>query len=238
MPFMLAPRWCCFGSPWAATLQRMKPKNTPPASESTVGNSHAIAALAGPDQKYLDAREKIIREGRETFLEVGKALVEIRDYNSGVLFKDRYGNFEDYCRERWDFGRSYAYRLMGAAEIVGELSPIGDNSIPMPKTEGQIRPLRLLKEPKDRGKAWLEVVRSSGTAEITAKQVSKVVRKLIQGGATRRREGKTLRKKAEGLKLDPKTLKAIRSKLHALKEAIDGNEDAAKVVAEIEALLS
>ena len=32
--------------------------------------------------------------------------------------------FEDYCREKWGFSRSYAYRLMITKDL---LSPIGDN---------------------------------------------------------------------------------------------------------------
>ena len=83
--------------------------------------------LSGPDEAYLGEREEIIEQGRETFLAVGRALLEIREYRAGVLFKDTYGSFEAYIRERWEFGRSYAYRLMNAAEVVDQLSPRGDS---------------------------------------------------------------------------------------------------------------
>jgi hypothetical protein len=111
--------------------------------------------LSGPDDAYLREREGIIEEGRETFLAVGRALLEIREYRSGALFKETYGSFEAYIREGWEFGRAYAYRLMNAAEVVEQLSPRGDTSATaQPTSEKQIRALTLLEDPVDRRRAW------------------------------------------------------------------------------------
>jgi len=55
-------------------------------------------------------------------------------------------SFEHYCRERWQFARAQAYRLIDSAKVIENLSPIGDK----PATESQVRPLTKL-EPEQRG---------------------------------------------------------------------------------------
>ncbi len=54
--------------------------------------------------------ERVIERGLNTFVEVGAALLEIRD---GRLYKNDYSTFEDYCRERWGFTRMRATQLIG-----------------------------------------------------------------------------------------------------------------------------
>lgn len=44
-------------------------------------------SLSAEDQSFLAKREKMIEAGRKTFLEVGSALLEIRDYRGGLLYK-------------------------------------------------------------------------------------------------------------------------------------------------------
>ena len=85
-----------------------------------------------PERGRLDELEAVIERGMQTFVEVGEALMEIRD---GRLYKQDYGTFEAYCKERWGFSRGHGYRLIAAAE----LSPVGD--IP-PANERQARELR------------------------------------------------------------------------------------------------
>ena len=67
--------------------------------------------------------EATIARGVKTFVEVGAALTEIRDAR---LYRATHTSFDDYCRERWQFGRSHAYRLIDSAAVVANLSPIGD----------------------------------------------------------------------------------------------------------------
>ena len=50
--------------------------------------------------------------------------------------------FEEYCKERWGMNRAHAYRLIDAAEVVNNLSPIGD----IPVNESQARPLTQLND--------------------------------------------------------------------------------------------
>ncbi len=44
---------------------------------------------------------------------------------------------EEYCRVRWDINRAHAYRLIDAAQVIDNLSPMGDK----PTTERQAREL-------------------------------------------------------------------------------------------------
>lgn len=66
--------------------------------------------------------EEIIERGTVTFVEVGNALIEIRD---SKLYLRSHHSMGAYVRERWGFGRQYAYKLMDAARIA-KVSPTGD----------------------------------------------------------------------------------------------------------------
>jgi len=83
---------------------------TAPILEDSPFEVIGTAPLTPKDACYLQEREEIIKRGRTTFLEVGRALLEIRNYRDEILYRDKYGTFEQYCRERWEFGRTYAYR--------------------------------------------------------------------------------------------------------------------------------
>ena len=89
------------------------------------------------DRRLLQL-EAVIKKYRQDFYAVGKALREIRDgrHYHKLTFK----SFDSYVRIRWDMGRSHAYRLIEAACVIDNLSPIGD----LPKNEAQVRPLTKL----------------------------------------------------------------------------------------------
>jgi len=198
-------------------------------------------ALGKADCKYLDDREKTIEAGRVTFLEVGRALIEIRDYKDGLLYR-RYGGWDQYCKERWEFGRSYAYRLIGAAEVVAQLSPRGDNGeFGVPSSEKQIRVLRLLERPEDMRKAWREASKVAGTRKVTAALVSQSVRKMIAGGAKRRTAERTEKSTTpRRVTIEIRHIKEIRVQLAKIREAATGTKAAGKItdaVEQIEALL-
>lgn len=94
--------------------------------------------------------ERKIRDGLQTFVEVGRALADIRD---GRLYRQTHTTFEAYCGMEFGLTRKRAYDLMGASDIIDALaeingestdleegvSPIGD--IPIPATESQAREL-------------------------------------------------------------------------------------------------
>lgn len=123
-----------------------------------------------PELLDLMEQEKVIEQGLGTFIDVGCALLTIRD---GRKYRAAgYDTFEAYLEQRWDMTRSYGYRLISAAEIAGELSPTGD--IPKPTSERQVRPLAAL--PADeRADAWAEAVEHANGDQPTTAQVTEAV---------------------------------------------------------------
>jgi len=117
--------------------------------------------------KTLPELEAVIRRGLATFVEVGDALLEIRD--SRLYHQAGYTDFDAYCRERWGWHRAHAYRLMEAATVVKELSPMGDT--PPPTNERQARELARIPDPAVRADVWREVAVERGVAHVTAERI-------------------------------------------------------------------
>jgi hypothetical protein len=120
----------------------------------------------------------------ETFLEVGSALLTIRKQR---LYRASHSTFESYCADRWGISRSYAWRVLGAAERV-RLLPPGSHE-PKPSNECQMRPFLKLR-PAEFPSAWKEVLKRANDRKVTAALVQEVVDELIskeaQGGAATR----------------------------------------------------
>ena len=76
-------------------------------------NGGALPDDLAPDEATHLARcEGVIGRGLTVFVEVGRALAEIRD---AKLYRVNYKTFEAYCKERWEIGRSRAYELIDQA---------------------------------------------------------------------------------------------------------------------------
>lgn len=67
--------------------------------------------------------ETTIRDGLDKFQAVGEALAEIRN---AKLYADEFETFEEYLSEKWKMGKSQGYRLIDAASVARNVSPIGD----------------------------------------------------------------------------------------------------------------
>lgn len=137
--------------------------------------------------------EDVIGRGLETFVEVGNALLVIRDRR---LYREAGDSFDTYCRDRWQFSKAQAQRLISAAQVIGEISEA--DSVPMgtktplaasttrilPMSERQAR--EVAKAPAGtRAKVWKEAVETAprdanGTPKLTAKHVEKVVARRKQ----------------------------------------------------------
>jgi phage N-6-adenine-methyltransferase len=117
--------------------------------------------------------ERVIERGLNTFVEVGAALLEIRD---GGLYKAGYSSFEDYCHERWGMSRPRAYQLIDAAETVGRLSTTVDI---LPTSERQSRPLVGL-PPETQFQVWQQVVETAPEGKITGAFVQDVVDRVTR----------------------------------------------------------
>jgi hypothetical protein len=140
----------------------------------------------------LERLEDIIERGMNAFLEVGQALLTIRD---GEKYRAAgYSSFEDYVEGRWDISVRQGRRLMAAAEIVtvlgadSEMSPEADQLGPipaMPFSESQLRPLAPHRDkPEVVNAAWRDAVDSAGGKQPTARQVKEAVERV---GPRRRR---------------------------------------------------
>jgi hypothetical protein len=103
----------------------------------------------------LAAHEATIERGLTTFVEVGEALLAIRDER---LYRDSHGTFEEYCRERWGFSDSRARQLIGAAQTVTNVTAAG---LPAPSNEAQARELSRIPE-EDRADVWAKAVEQTG----------------------------------------------------------------------------
>lgn len=105
-------------------------------------------------QERLTKLENEIHINRRSFYLIGKALKEIRDEKlyRHLLFK----SFEKYTKARWEIGKSQAYRLIDACNVIDNLSPIGDI---LPENESQIRPLVPL-DPDEQRKIWRDILKT------------------------------------------------------------------------------
>ena len=74
------------------------------------------------ESKRLAELEKTIAKGKETFVEVGLALAEIRDLR---LYKREYSGFAEYCQAKWGWERRYTDYVIAGAEAVKGLPEKG-----------------------------------------------------------------------------------------------------------------
>lgn len=98
--------------------------------------------------KRLLHLESIIESARGGFYQIGKALGEVCD--NRLYRKLLFNSFDTYLKNRWDMGRSQAYRLIEASRVIDNLSPIGNT---LPENEAQLRPLTQL-APMDQRRIW------------------------------------------------------------------------------------
>ena len=137
-----------------------------------------------PEQeKYLREREAIIEKGLKSFLDVCRALSEIKSYKKGILYKETHGSFEKYCQDKWGFKRSYGYRLIQAHETWEHVNKVltRGNKIEVPEShlpnnEAQLRELR--KVPlKEQVKVWKTAIKKSGEKTVAAPLIQKLAEK-------------------------------------------------------------
>ncbi len=132
-------------------------------------------ALDTPGERSLTELESVIERGLGTFVEVGTALLEIRTRR--LYHTDEGGEFsafEDYCQDRWGFGRDNADQMIRAASVVRSLPAIAGT--PLPKNEAQARELARV-DPALRVEVWQNAVETHG-AKVTASDVRNTARRI------------------------------------------------------------
>jgi hypothetical protein len=99
----------------------------------------ASGALRSADRSLAEL-EAVIERGRQTFVEVGLALLEIR---ARRLFRELgFATFTDYCRQRWDFTPQRAVQLIQAAEVVEAVSTLTGDAPTVARHAEALAPLR------------------------------------------------------------------------------------------------
>lgn len=121
--------------------------------------------LIKEERELLQKHETTIKKGLNTFVEVGQALLEIRDKK---LYRIEYKTFEEYCQEKWQMTRRRSYQLIEASLAIENVNP----GTQMPKNEKEVRPLTSL-EPEVQNAVWQETIEKHGD-NITAKKVQEV----------------------------------------------------------------
>jgi hypothetical protein len=119
------------------------------------------------DQQRFAELERVIERGFGTFVEVGRALLEIQERR---LYRGAgHRTFADYVSKRWDLSIAHAYRQIDASKVVDILSPIGE--IPLPANEAQARELApLVGDPEAVRAVWSEAI-EYGDGRITARAI-------------------------------------------------------------------
>jgi len=123
----------------------------------------------------LSELESIVERGLASFIEVGNALIEIRD---AKMYGSEYVTFEAYCNERFGISNSRAYQLIEATKTVAVLSTIVEADS-LPVTESHVRALQnATSDPKEQSKllkkaAKLAAKDKDGKPKITAAAIKK-----------------------------------------------------------------
>ena len=129
------------------------------------------ADLTVSEAERLDACEQVIERGLATFVDVGTALLEVRDSR---LYRVAYPTFEAYCAERWNMVASRARQLISAANTVGNLLAV-TNGNSLPANERTARELSGL-APDEQRAVWAEAVATAPAGKVTAAHVRAVAR--------------------------------------------------------------
>ncbi len=137
--------------------------------------------ISGAEAQELLQLETVIEHGLHTFVDVGTALLKIRDSR---LYRTAFDTFEDYCRQRWGMARNYANKMILAAEVAGNLGTI----VPiLPMTESQARPLAAL-PPEAQRIVWQSAVENAPEGKVTAAHVQQAVTQFRRDEQAQRHE--------------------------------------------------
>lgn len=147
--------------------------------KASTGTTAIADPLTKEDKNELRSAERTIANGWDTFVKVGKALATIRDSR---LYRESHKSFEAYTRDRWQYGKAYASRLIGAAETVEDLTSVEEKTLPI--NEAQVRPLLSLPREK-RLEAWQKVLEEAGDKKLTARLVGQVASGFQSGKKTK-----------------------------------------------------
>jgi hypothetical protein len=89
--------------------------------------------LSKTERTELEGLEANISKAQQAFQAAGHALMYIRE---AKLWRQDYKSFDDYLAKRWDFDKTYASRLITAANVVNRVKALPvDHRLPVITTE-------------------------------------------------------------------------------------------------------
>lgn len=138
------------------------PKRRP---EATVGQ------LSKRERARLAELETVVKRGFDVFIEVGLALMEIKNSR---LYRDMHSTFEEYLDQKWGLSRARGYQLIDAALVSTLVDAAG---LPPPANERQARELVpvLRDEGEERMFAVLRELRDQHGESLTAEKIRQAV---------------------------------------------------------------
>jgi hypothetical protein len=134
-----------------------------------------ITTLTRAETDRLTELEQAIQKGQDTFIEVGAALMEIRDSR---IYRGGFPTFEEYCLGRWNFSSRRAFQFISASQVVSNVNNCSQTE--PPATESQARPLAKL--PPEKQSSALEAAREKAKADgkpMTARHVEEAVSETL-----------------------------------------------------------
>lgn len=155
-------------------VDELPPRSESSESEPVVAKVEVVEELT--EEELVD-RQRLELKVERAFYEAGKALAELQLRR---LYRSTHKTFEEYCRDRFGMQRAYPYRLIDAAAVFDNLSPIGDI---FPTAESQCRPLARL-EPEEQRQVWQQAVKQTGGNVPTARIVKSIVERLKEQDTT------------------------------------------------------
>jgi len=137
--------------------------------------------LTTTERKQHKRDVALVTKNMGAFVETGQALARIRD---GRTYRGTHETFEAFCKETWEFTKSYANNLIGSASVMDALNDNhGCQTHPiLPTNERQTRPLTTI-DLELVGEVWQTAVDEApqdedGNPVITAKHVKAVVDRM------------------------------------------------------------
>jgi len=135
----------------------------------------------GRRERLVELEHKI-RRGLKTFIEVGEALIEIRE---SKLYLLDHKTFAEYCLKQWNFTSRFAQMQMAGTRVARELLEANNCSPPM--LESQVRVLMQV-EPERRVEVWQLANEFSSGKQPTAMQIRLAIRERRDREIARRIE--------------------------------------------------
>lgn len=134
-----------------------------------------IEAITLKESSRLIELEKIVVAGLQSWIEVGEALIEIRDSR---LYRIEAKTFEEYCQSRFKIQKSRVQQLISGAKVVASLE--FESSTIVEVSEGAVRELK--KVPEEKRAAVFQKATESASGHVPT---ARVIKQVVEGETER-----------------------------------------------------